>query len=514
VHHSSSSPAFGDEYTEGVVGNPATSNPLLAQNGAELDLSRLTYRGLFQHDANGQLVPDLAQDWSLSPDHKTYLVNLKPSLQWSDGYPLNADDITFTFQTLQNSALKSPLRQSFAGVTIKQQGSATVSFSLPTSYPNFLEGLTVGLLPAHIWSKVSLDDWLSSPANFAAVGSGPWRYQALTRDSASNLKSYTLEPNPLTHTQKPFLTKVILRFYPDTVSLVEDLRQSVLDGVGGNDPDIESAISASKFTNSDLKLPQYTALFYNQRDPLLKSRTLRQALGYAINRTELLQHTADGGTVPTFGPFLQSELRPNSPIRFNLEKTEELLGQAGYKRNAEGVYQNNGANLEVTLTAVDQGAAVLVAGAIKQQWETAGIKVNLNFVPNSKLLDEVITPRNFQVLLLREVVGVGNDLYPFWHSSQVAAPGLNLSGFQNREADRLLSEARQSSDATLRQANYQRIAQILNDDSPATFLYSETYRYALAKDLSPQLPEVIAQPADRFNTLNQWYRKTTRRWNR
>ncbi len=513
LKHTTPVAKVGDEYTEGIIGTPATANPLLAQSGAELDLGKLTYRGLFQHDANGQVVPDLAQDWSASTDHKTYLVTLKPNLQWSDGYPLNANDVTFTFQTLQNPDLRSPLRQSFAGVKIAQQGVATVSFSLPTPYPNFLENLTLGLLPEHVWSKVAVADWPAAPANLQAVGTGPWRFQSLTRDEVGNLSTYTLVPNAFTHTTKPFLTRIILRFYPDAPSLIDDLRQGAVDGVGGNNPDVEAAISVSKFASHELQLPQYTALFYNERDPLLKSRAVRQALGYAINRTELIQQTVEAGASPTAGPFTRPELRPATPVRFDPATAAQLLEQAGFKRSGSGVYQNGSTPLEVTLTTTDQGTLLEVAGAIKQQWEAAGVSVKLNLVPGAQLLDEVITPRSFQVLLLREIVGATSDLYPFWHSSQVAAPGLNLSGFQNREADRLLTEVRQSSDATLRQTNYQRLAQILNDDSPATFLYSETYHYALAKDISATVPEVIGQPADRFTNLNQWYRKTTRHWN-
>ncbi len=514
LKHTTVVPKIGGEYTEGILGFPLTTNPLLSQNGAELDLAALVTRGLFQHDASGTLVPDLAQDWSISSDQKTYLVSLKPSLQWSDGYPLTADDVVFTFQTLQNPALPGSRAKSFSDIVIKRQSSSSVSFTLRAPYAYFLESLRLGLLPAHVWQSLPLNSWLTAEANLQPVGSGPWRFQALARDPNGNVKSYTLEPNPFTHTAKPFLTKVILHFYPDASSLGDALHQGLLDGVGGSGA--QEASGARKFASYQLFLPQYSALFYNERAGLLKVKAVRQGLSAALNRTELINSVLEGQALPDYGPFPaggRSLALATGGQAFDPAKAQELFASAGFKREqASEPYQNGPTTLELTLTVADQGEPLQVAQMVKRQWEAVGVKVNLNLVPANRLVDEVVGQRNFQVLLSRELVGLSADPYPFWHSSQAAAPGLNLSGFQNREADRLLSEARQSADRELQLSNYRRFQAIVADEVPATFLYSSSYPYALNRALDGFTTKVIGQPAERFTNLYQWYRVTARRW--
>ena len=111
------------------------------------------------------------------------------------------------------------------------------------------------------------------------------------------------------------------------------------------------------------------------------------------------------------------------------------------------------------------------------------------------------------------IVGADPDQYPFWHSSQVNHPGLNLSQYKNSELDLLLEEARESSDKSTIEETYRKIDTILVEELPAIFLYSPVYRYATNTKLKGVELGRISHPSDRFSTITSWYIKTKGDWN-
>ncbi|MFZ2984751.1 MAG: ABC transporter substrate-binding protein, partial [Candidatus Moraniibacteriota bacterium] len=147
-------PKAGGEYTEGVAAQPRYVNPILSQtSGADADLVELIYSGLFSYDAAGNLVKRLAAGYTVSSDGKLYTITLRPGTKWHDGEELTADDVVYTVQAIQNPAYKSPLRSSWMAVDVAAADRYTVTFSLQKSYFGFLENLTVGILPKHIWEN-------------------------------------------------------------------------------------------------------------------------------------------------------------------------------------------------------------------------------------------------------------------------------------------------------------------------------------------------------------------------
>lgn len=509
-------PQVGGEYSEGVIGNPRTANPLLASSDADIDLAFLTYRGLFRTDEEGQVVPDLADSWSLSEDRKTYLISLHPGLLWSDGQPLTAADVVFTFSSTQQPKLGSPLAASFRDIVVTAQDDGLMtSFILKEPYVPFLNALTVGLVPQHIWQNVAYDSWLQAEANLKPVGTGPFRFSSLTRDGQGNLRNYILEPNPYSHEELPFFKKFSLRFYPDFVSALEALKQGTIDGLGDLSRRDKASLNPRRFAVYDITLPQYTAIFYNPNtNNALKDAVIRQGLSYAINRPALIQEALSGLAQPATGPFAFGEVKTRTAaqaITYDPTKTVQLFTQAGFTRSGpNGVFSKDDAPLEITLTLVDTDEQRRVAEEVKRQWEAVGVKVNLQTVLASNLQTDIITPRNYQALLASEVVGLDPDPYPFWHSSQISSPGLNLAQFQNHEADQLLVEARQTADPGIRLEKYISWQNILHAESPATFLYSLSYSYAQSYAVKGFSRSVMGQPAERFLGAAKWYRRTSR----
>lgn len=506
-------PKIGDEYVEGIIGTPRTANPLLVNSTAELDLARLTHRGLLIYNQNGNLIGDLAQAWEANSDLKTYTVTLRPDLHWSDDEPLTANDVVFTFQNLRDINQNSTWSRSLRDIKIVSEGTLKIIFTLKEPNYYFPHTLTLGLIPAHIWQNIPPQQWLGAEASLKPIGSGPYRFKNLNYDQLGNLKSYVLETNPFTHTKNPRLTKITLRFYGDTLSALEALRQETIDGVGG--VVIQNGNGSHKFNNFSIIMPQYTAIFYNsQTNELLQNKSIRQGLNYAINRSLLVKKDLKNQAIPTRGPFTWGEEKTQTAkygIFFNLDEAKRLFESAGFTRDDKAeFYTKNGQILEFVITLTNQAEFTTMAEALKQQLSEVGIKVSLNLVEPSSFYSNVIKTRNYQALLTKEITGLDSDPYPFWHSSQIPAPGLNLTNFQNREADKLLTEARQTADNKIRLEKYIRFQEILSAESPATFLYSTNYNYILDKDIQNIPNNVIGEPADRFNNLEDWYRNTTR----
>jgi ABC-type transport system substrate-binding protein len=149
-------PKDGGTYSEALIGQPKYVNPLFSSiNDVDSDLTKLVYAGLFNYDKNQKLAPELAEKYTISPDKKIYTISLKDSLRWSDGEPITADDVMYTFEMIQNQETGSPLYISFQGIQIEKIDNKTIRFTLKEPFAPFLHSLTVGILPEHTWAPSS-----------------------------------------------------------------------------------------------------------------------------------------------------------------------------------------------------------------------------------------------------------------------------------------------------------------------------------------------------------------------
>lgn len=186
-------PARGGQIDEGLVGLPRLLNPVLAFTDTDRNLTALLYAGLMKYE-NGNLVPDLAQNYSVSSDGLTYTFNLKSNLHFQDGSPLTSDDVVFTIQEIQNSTLKSPLAADWANIAVSAPTPTQIQFTLKQPYAPFLSNTTVGIIPKHIWNNVSTNEFIFSKYNVDPVGAGPYEVTNITKDSSGSPATYDLVP--------------------------------------------------------------------------------------------------------------------------------------------------------------------------------------------------------------------------------------------------------------------------------------------------------------------------------
>jgi len=188
---------------------------------------------------------------------------------------------------------------------------------------------------------------------------------------------------------------------------------------------------------------------------------------------------------------------------------EEILGSWRFKKSSDKdkVYDF----LTINLTTVDLVDNVMVAEFIKDSWEKVGIKTFVKIINPNQVQTDIIKQKNFEALLLSQVVGGDQDNYAFWHSSQIGENGLNISEYKNKEIDKLLEEARVSLSQEEKIEKYKKFQETLNDDFPVIFLYFPTYTYTQNKKIKGFDFENILNPADRFNNVSRWYIKVNRK---
>ncbi|MFA6603916.1 MAG: peptide ABC transporter substrate-binding protein [Patescibacteria group bacterium] len=526
--HVTRAPAQGGEYTEAAVGGPRFVNPILAgTNDADGDLIKLIFSGLMRTNTKGELVPDLAESYAISEDGKTYTFKLRAGIRWHDGADFSARDIVATYEHVKDPGWDSPYQGQFKNVAVEAPDDQTVVFKLSEPFAPFLGILTLGILPDHLWQEIKPANASRADLNIKPVGTGPFKFNIFIKDKKGAIRSYTLSRNDDYYGEKALLDTLIFKYYPDFASAVEALTGKHVDGISFLPHDALAEVKKFRPVRIyDLRLPQYTAVFFNQaKNAQLGSKAVRQALALAIDRDRIVKEVLGDSGAPIYGPIPPGFVGFHPEVkRYSLDATKAaaLLDQEGWKIGEGGLRQKESKDaktkavtkteLAITLTTVDSKDSIAVAQIIQQNWASVGVKAELEITPASKIARDKIKTREYEALLYGEIIGPDPDPYPFWHSSQNAAPGLNLAVFSNRRADELLEKSRLTTKEEERATYYKEFQDILAEEVPAIFLYSPTYTYAVSSKIKGIDNGTIFIPADRFSNVINWYINTRRVW--
>ncbi len=166
----------------------------------------------------------------------------------------------------------------------------------------------------------------------------------------------------------------------------------------------------------------------------------------------------------------------------------------------------------MSLVTVNDPTLLLAAELLKQQWLKAGIGLQIKSYGFSQLSSEFLKPRNYESLLFGQVLGQIPDLFPFWHSLQAKDPGLNLSLYENNQADKLLESIRQTFDPAERQQKLEQLQEVILKDAPAVFLFQPDFVYLTSPIIKGIEAGPITDPSKRFVNVENWYIKTKRFW--
>jgi peptide/nickel transport system substrate-binding protein len=509
-------PAEGGSYREGIIGQPRYINPLLATSDTDKGIIRLVFSGLYKLDNTGSVVPDLAESFpTISEDGLEYTVKMKPNGQWHNGNPVNADDVMFTIQTLQNQAYNSPRRTDWLTTTVEKIDDTTVKFKLQSQSAPFLNNLTLPLISKTVWEAVAPSDFALSQANIEAVGNGPYVIKEVRKLEQGSIQNIVLESFSEYHNRRAYIDTVKLNFYEDIEGVLNAVHGKQIDGFGYApfDQSVRFDESNNEFKITQLPLPQYQAVFFNTSNKIFSDVRVRQALQKGTDIQSIISTVYNGQGQPIAGPILSQHVKgiEQAHITTNLDEAKAMLQAAGWIiPEGSNIRKKNGNELAFTLSTNNFSLNAQAAELLASQWSQLGVKVSLNIQPTRELTENAIRPRNYDALLFGQKLGADPDPFLFWHSSQVRNPGLNLSMYANTTADKLISEARAATDKTIRDEKYRQFQELIRLDAPAIFLVQNVFSYAMKEDIKGLSVTNLLDSTYRFYDLPDWYLDTKR----
>ena len=516
-------PAHGGDYTEGLLREPRLINPLYAGSDTDGDLTRLIFSSLLSYTGSGIPEPDIAQSYEISPDGKIYTLTLKNNVFWHDGKRLTADDVIFTVSAIQNPLYKSPFRPNWQGVETEKVEENMVKFTLKSAYAPFIENLSIRIIPKHLWEQIPPERAGLHELNLSPVGSGPFQVAQMKQNKDGTIAWYRLEKNTNFYKEGPYLDTITFSFYKTEEEIIAALRRGDIDGFGPLTAQKEGEFARDRVSILKLPMPRLFGIFFNQRkSEILSDKNIREAMAVSIPKNDIASAIATSGAIPS-----DSVLPPKNQIRqipehyvYSPEEGIALLEEAGWRDEDGNGYREKKIKqkskkeeiipLRFTLMTSDFPELIKTAGLIQESLKKVGIEIRIETYPFAELETKIIRPRNFELLFFGQVYGYELDPFGFWHSSQVKDPGLNISSYASKTADKILEDARKIFDHGARKQKYQEFENMILRDIPAVFLYSQLYIYILPEDIRGVALNTISLPSDRFSEVNLWYKKTKR----
>jgi len=511
-------PSHEGMVTEGIVGTPRFINPVLAVTRADRDLGALVYAGLARLDETGVIVPDVAETITVSDDGLVYNIIIRSDVRFHDNTELTAQDVAFTIQRIQDPGLASPLRASWDGVAVEVIGTHEINFVLPSAYAPFIENLTVGILPHHIWKEASNEEFPFSQYNSEPIGAGPYKVTAVKRDPAGIPQSYILTPYKHFYRTLPKIQTFTLNFYVNETKLIDAFNAGAIDTIAGLSPETIEKLDGIENTHNTLTtpLPRTFAVFFNQnKSAALRDPAVRQALDHVVDREELIDTVLSGYAQPLYSPVPHGfdadaiqDIEIDAATR--MDEARAILRGGGWSINEDtGIWEKeiDEIRTELAFSISTANAPVFTATAeyLQATWGLLGAGVSIKQFEQSDLTQAIIRPRNYEALLFGTDLGRALDFYSFWHSSQRNDPGLNVALYANITTDAILESARTLRDEEERIDNYTRFEEEVKKEYPAVFLYQPLLTYILPRQVTGVTLEGVSEPFERFTQIHNWY---------
>ncbi len=496
-------PTYQGEIHEGIIGTPRFINPVLAISDQDKDLTTLVYAGLMKRDVEGRVVKDMAESVVESEDHLQYDIVLKSNAEFHDGKPVTSDDIMYTVGLIKDANIKSPHAVEWEGVTIEKQSATEFTISLKKPYPQFINTLTLGILPKHVWKNLSNEQINLSDYNIHAIGSGPYKIDSITTNSGipntftlTAFKQYTLG--------RPYIDTLVLSTYQNEKYLLQAFKDGDITRIHGISPDTVSALSVATSSIKTSLLPRNFTVYFNpNKANALSNKDVRMALNLAIDKQAIVTTV-----LHNYGKVL------NTPYPFDEDVAVPLYDPAQAKQllQKSKALKTASSTLSLTLATANTDEMKRVAGMIKNYWETIGVATTIEVYEVSDLNQSVIKDRNFQALLFGSITEDPSQLYAFWDSSQRTYPGLNISGYVSNKLDANLKILRSSEDELERINAYQAMKKEFEEEVPGIFLFAPSLIYITKDPAHTVLPKYSFDNASRFTLVEEWYRYTEKVW--
>src|SRR2546421_4840004 len=365
------------------------------------------YTPLLVGDTSGKIVPALATEvptvanGDVSADLKTWTYKIRPGVTWTDGQPVDARDVDFTWKLWTNAKFGASSTTGYNLITKTDISSDNLKITFHLSQPFvafnsvWTDGLTAPL-PAHHFSTMAPDAILKSADNlnpsvtdgpFMMSESKPGDHFTVVRNSHYYQASAGL----------PYLDKIVFRLIPDQNTILKDFQAGSITSAWFLDvtkvPAYKALANYQLVANPNAS--NFEAMYFNLDNPALKDVTVRKAMSMAIDYNALIQTSRRGRALPLctdHGKAYVPGFHPDAACpKYDPAAANALLDQAGYTKGADGVRSKNGQRLEFMYSTTANNAWRAADETILQQnLQAIGIKLNLQNYPAGTFFGNVL----------------------------------------------------------------------------------------------------------------------------
>ncbi|MBU3678597.1 MAG: hypothetical protein FGM32_03205 [Candidatus Kapabacteria bacterium] len=516
-------PVKGDWIVVHELSDPEGLNPLVTNDAASSAIFNRVFEKLLEQDfETTDLYPVIAEARpTVSDDHLTYTFKIRQGVTFSDGKPLTAKDVVFTFKAVKNPLITdaAALRnyyESLADITAPDDRTVVITMSKPYFLAEYFLG-GIWILPKHRFDPESLTDsytiaetndmdkaqanaamkkfatWYNTPEvkrdPTLNIGSGPYTYDEWkTGESVSITRNERWWNSGKDKWNSAYADKIIYKVVND--------RSAAVVGVKNGEIDFMEAVPAAKYVEeidtvatpfiakATITMQVYSYVGLNCQNPILQDKVVRKALAHCLDRDALIKQVVRGLATPVNSPIYNDRKEYDksiSGVGYDPGKAKALLAQAGWSDvNGDGVLDKmiNGRMTPFVLSIlVNAGneAREAIAVAFSDELRKVGVKLDVRKLEWSVFLENLRT-RKFDLSIGAWVNDpIPSDPYQIWHSSQIGNKGSNYAGFSSPRADQLLEMNRVEFDESKRIAYMQEFQRIVADEQPYIFLWSPQY---------------------------------------
>jgi peptide/nickel transport system substrate-binding protein len=490
-------PVKGGKLIEGSISDMASTpfNTLNSGDTTSTQAITLTFDGLLGISATGENIPMLAQDLpKVSADSLTFTFKLRPNLKWSDGKPLTADDVAFTYGLMflpEAKEFVSRYRSDLEGYleSVKATDPQTVVFKFSKVQASFLDShCRRGILPKSILGNVSPKD-LNTHDFFSAptVTSGVFKF--VKWDKAQQT---VFERNPNYWAGPSNLDQYIVKVVSNAVVLAQQLKTGELDT---GQPDASQFDNLKTVTTIDTLAHINPGFVYYQHnlDPngkpykLFGEKNVRKALYMALDRTAMAKAVYFGQAVPADSVLPPTTWAYNKDLtpkyKYDKAGAEKLLDDAGWAKGSDGIRAKGGVKMSFELNT-NSGNKVRenLIQVMQQQWKEIGVEALPRPIAFQTLVTQIRSTHTFNIIL----IGIANgdtdpDQTTLFTSKGIGSGGLNGMQYKNADVDKLMADALTTTDRKVRKPLYDKIQNILADELPAPILFYSNYLWGINK---------------------------------
>lgn len=481
-----------------------STNPILSNTVYEVDVNGLTAFGLFSFDwdLNPFATSDTVKSWQSSKDGMYDKVVLRDDLTWSDGKPITAHDVVFSFKTIMSSQVPVPAQRNGTEKLkwIEAYDDHTLVYFHKESLNTNFWNLNFYVIPKHAYeSTLAKDPQLNKIPEHVElenkpISGGPYEIVSRTRGQEIVLKareSYYMH-NGKQVRDKPFIETIRFRIRENPAPALLAYKAGDIDEMNLNAEQWRTQTDDEEFYRRGTKAyaVEWTEFHFgwNCKDPLFEDKRVRWAMTYAFDHKELIEKLRYGLDTPCTGmfhPASQWAAKPGpQPVQQDLDKAEQLLDEAGWvDSDSDGIrdkeIKGRRVPFEFTILVANKPDRVAICTLLKQCLEQIGVRCNINQMEVTVLFD-TLEKKKFQAFF----AGLGTGAHPdtsenIWGTKKER----NYGEYSNPEVDKLFAEGRKEFDLEKRRKIYQRIHELSWEDQPYTWLFFQNSYYAFGKRL-------------------------------